>query len=253
MKKILTILGIAMLTAVGYLIYQSNLPTSTIQNQETVPLSQEQPGQGEFSFQTPKKSAHYETNTPAHGAVLPAPPRNVAIDFNFDLAAPSSISIMNGGKEYGISTTQIDPNKLTMRRDVDPNAPDGKYLVMYKACWPDGSCHDGQFEFVVDKTVQASYEDKTGQSEVVVKMSGLMFQPSNIKVTAGTKVTWVNDEDVVHYVNTDSHPAHTFFPEQNSSALDKGESYSVTFAKAGAYPYHCSAHANSMIGNVLVI
>ncbi|OGH03188.1 MAG: hypothetical protein A2798_00665 [Candidatus Levybacteria bacterium RIFCSPHIGHO2_01_FULL_37_17] len=92
----------------------------------------------------------------------------------------------------------------------------------------------------------------TGQKEVTIKLSNIMFDPKDIKISKGTKVTWVNDESIEHYVNTDSHPAHTYYLEQNSKALGKGDSYSLTFDTAGIYPYHCSAHADTMIGSILV-
>lgn len=206
----------------------------------------------EVKFNKAKKSAHYETNTPAHGAVLAAPPVNVVIDFNFDLAAPSAISIKKDGKEYGQGNTIIDSNKLSMRRNFAADAPDGKYTVNYNACWPDQSCHDGNFEFTIDRTRASSYENMQGKSEVTIRMSEIMFTPKNIVISKGTKVTWINDEDAEHYVNTDSHPAHTYYPEQNSRSLAKGATYSVIFEKPGAYPYHCSAHAESMVGNIVV-
>jgi plastocyanin len=207
----------------------------------------------EINFNNPKKSAHYETNTPAHGSVLAAPPVNIVIDFNFDLAAPSAISITKDGKEYGLENTVIDDNKLSMRRKFSPDAPDGKYLVTYNACWPDKSCHDGSFEFAIDRKASSGYENMQNKTEVTIRMSDIMFAPKNIIISPGTKVTWINDEEVEHYVNTDSHPAHTYYPDQNSRSLAKGESYSVTFDKPGAYPYHCSAHAQSMIGNIIVL
>ena len=43
-------------------------------------------------------------------------PINVVIDFNFDLAAPSEIKILTGGKDYSEGETVIDENKLAMRR-----------------------------------------------------------------------------------------------------------------------------------------
>lgn len=207
----------------------------------------------DIQFGNAKKSAHYETNTPAHGEILAAPPVNIVIDFNFDLAPPSAISITKDSKEYGQGETVIDNNKLAMRRSFMADAPDGKYMVTYKACWPDKSCHDGNFEFAVDRTKASSYENMQGKSEVTIRMSEIMFAPKNIVISPGTKVTWINDEDTEHYVNTDSHPAHTYYPEQNSRSLAKGASYSTMFDKPGAYPYHCSAHADTMIGNIIVI
>jgi plastocyanin len=225
-------------------------------NTEQQPTEQEQPLTNnsvmEVKFNNAKKSAHYETNTPAHGSVLAAPPVNVVIDFNFDLAVPSAISIMKEGKEYGQGDTVIDTNKLSMRRNFAADAPDGKYMVTYKACWPDRSCHDGSFEFAVDRSRASSYKNMQNLKEVTIRMSEIMFAPKNIIISLGTKVTWVNDEDVEHYVNTDSHPAHTYYPIQNSRSLAKGATYSVIFDKLGAYPYHCSAHADRMTGNIIV-
>jgi plastocyanin len=139
-----------------------------------------------------------------------------------------------------------------MRRQIDPNAPDQTYTVMYNACWPDGSCHDGSFQFAIDRTKAQSFEDQTGKKEVTIKMSQIKFMPMDLKVSKGTKITWVNDESIEHYVNTDSHPAHTYYLDQNSKALKKGEKYSLTFEGPGIYPYHCSAHAANMTGNILV-
>lgn len=205
-----------------------------------------------FQFGTPKKSAHYESNTPGHGTILTAPPTNVVIDFNFDLAPPSSISITKDRKEYGSGTFTIDSNKLAMRRSMDKNASDGLYTVNYNACWPDGSCHDGNFQFAIDRARAASFRDLRNTAEVGVRMKDIAFKEQNIRISTGTKVTWVNDDEVSHYVNTDSHPAHTYFPEQNSQELKRGGQFSTTFTTVGIYPYHCSAHAGTMTGAVIV-
>lgn len=205
-----------------------------------------------MKFETPKKSAHYESNTPFHGAVVAGVPVNVVIDFNFDLAKGSDISITKDRMEYGVGEVVIDENKLAMRRKMNPAAQDGVYEVNYKACWPDGSCHDGNFQFAVDRTKSSEFEDMLGKSEVAVRLSEIAFRMQNIRISAGTKVTWINDDEVEHYVNSDSHPAHTYFLLQNSQALSKGDSFSVTFDKEGIYPYHCSAHASSMTGAILV-
>lgn len=205
-----------------------------------------------FSFQTPRKSPHYESNAPAHESILPAAPYTVVIDFNFDVAPGSTISIMHNGKEYGEGEVTIDDNKLALRRRVQPDAPNGLYSVTYSACWPDGSCHEGLFQFAIDSSLADTYIDKRGQSAIEIDMKNIAFAPMNIRVSAGTTITWKNSDAVTHYVNTDSHPAHTFFPEQNSSALENGDTYSTTFATRGAYPYHCSAHADTMTGMILV-
>jgi len=201
---------------------------------------------------TPKKSAHYESNAPEHALTLAGAPVNVVINFNFDLAKPSEIKIEKDGKDYGVGETVIDGNKLSMRRNMDPNSPDGTYTVFYNACWPDRTCHDGHFQFAVDKNLKSSFEDMTDKKEVTISMSQIKFVPMDIKINKGTRVTWVNDDEAEHYVNTDSHPAHTYYPNQNSKALKKGDSYSLTFSTFGIYPYHCSAHEAIMNGYIIV-
>src|SRR3990170_2762336 len=66
------------------------------------------------SFGIEKKSAHYESNTPTHGATLAGVPQNVVVNFNFDLAAPSEIKIEKEGMDYGVGQVIIDENKLAM-------------------------------------------------------------------------------------------------------------------------------------------
>lgn len=204
-----------------------------------------------FDFNRPKKSAHYETNTPAHASVLAASPINIVIDFNFDLAPPSSISIKKDGVEYSVGETVIDSNKLVLRKNFDADAPNGLYKVDYNACWPDRSCHQGYFEFAIDRDTAVPFQDMRNKSEITIRMSEIKFLPKDLIVSPNTKVIWVNDDDTIHYVNTDSHPAHTYFEKQNSKALNKGELHSVVFSKIGAYPYHCSAHTE-MTGNIIV-
>jgi methionine-rich copper-binding protein CopC len=107
--------------------------------------------ESETQFENPVKSAHYVGNTPQHAETLNYVPGSVAVNFNFDLAAPSSIAISQNGADYGQGETIIGDDKLVLMRNMNPDAPDGTYTVNYKACWPDGSCHDGSFQFEVKK------------------------------------------------------------------------------------------------------
>lgn len=252
----------AILAIVAALLLRPTAPTAPAEDElqlEPTPLAPTPlegvppaPGSSPAVFGTQKKSAHFESSTPAHGTTLPAPPVNVVIDFNFDLAANSSISIMSGGKEYGTGATTVDANKLAMRRTLDPSAPDGVYTVTYQACWPDKTCHDGHFQFAIDRTKASAALDLRGQSAVTVNMKDIAFVPPIVRITKGARVTWRNNDTVEHYVNTDAHPSHTYFPAQNSKLLKNGDTFSVVFATPGAYPYHCSAHADSMRGLILV-
>lgn len=246
MKLVYLILGLVVLVG-GFLLLRNQKPSSP-----SAPKISQETSSMQYVFEDPKKSAHYETNTPNHAVALAGVPVNVVIDFNFDLAKPSRIEILKDGKDFGLGETIIDEGKLTMRRNMDPNSTDGLYKVEYNACWPDGSCHDGFFQFAIDKSLKEGFVNSTNQNNVEIRMSEIMFKPQNIRISKGTAISWVNDDSVEHYVNTDSHPAHTYYKNQNSKALKNGESYSVTFDTPGIYSYHCSVHADQMTGNILV-
>lgn len=235
----------------GWYVWQQKPQTQPAKNTkqaETQPPTNSQT----ISFATPKKGAHFESSTPAHGSTLAAVPVDLVIDFNFDLADNSTIQINRDGKDYGIGGTTVDNNKLALRRQMDKNAPDGLYTVNYNGCWPDRTCHDGHFQFAVDRSLLNSYTDMRNQKTVSVKMSETKFKPMNMRISSGTTVTWINDDNLEHYVNTDSHPAHSHVLTLNSKALKPGDNYSFTFTQTGSYPYHCSAHAANMTGNIVV-
>lgn len=243
----------------GLVMYTNQKSTKTAEptSKSASPTTQSQapPTTPQDTFLDPKKSAHYESNAPEHGSVLAGVPINVVIDFNFDLARGSTMQIIKdgeGGLDYGLGEIVIDKNKLSMRREMDQSAPDSKYTVSYSACWADGSCHDGNFQFQIDRSKVLEFTDLTEKKAVTLAMQNFSFNPAKIKVSKGTKVTWVNKDSVIHTVNTDSHPAHTYYLNQNSKDLKQGDSYSVTFNEAGVYLYHCTPHAGSMHGQILV-
>jgi plastocyanin len=72
------------------------------------------------------------------------------------------------------------------------------------------------------------------------------YVPATLNMMAGTKVTWVNQDDVPHTI-IDSSPSKTF----HSAALDTNDSYSFTFAKPGTYHYFCTLHP-TMVGTIVV-
>ncbi len=71
--------------------------------------------------------------------------------------------------------------------------------------------------------------------------------PDMIAVKPGTTVTWTNKDSFAHTVTTDSGQTETF----DSKSLDGGGTFSVTFAKAGTFSYHCNIH-NTMHGKIVV-
>lgn len=247
-KKVFWVVtGVTLVTMVGWWAYAKFMP-----REETVLREQPAAEPGTKKFIEPKKTPHYESNVPEHEAVLAGVPVNVVVNFNFDLAPKSAMTIVSGGVEYGFGETVLDANKLGMRRKMATNAPDGIYTVRYSACWLDGSCHDGWFQFEIKRDAAAGFVDLTANREITINLTGEKFQPQSIRVKKGTKVIWVNMDAAAHTVNTDPHAGHNYFPPQNSKLLEQGDDFAVTFEEAGIYLYHCSVHAQTMRGQILV-
>jgi plastocyanin len=73
------------------------------------------------------------------------------------------------------------------------------------------------------------------------------FAPAAITVTAGSTVTWTNDDNFTHSVQfldrglpSDPH------------LMQPGQTTTFTFAKPGTYHYQCSLHPQNMKGTVTV-
>ncbi|AQH01022.1 hypothetical protein A9R05_19280 [Burkholderia sp. KK1] len=77
-----------------------------------------------------------------------------------------------------------------------------------------------------------------------VSIDNFAFNQATITVPAGTKVTWVNHDDMLHTIADEG-------KSFKSDPLDNGESYSHVFDKPGTYKYFCSLHPH-MTGTVVV-
>ena len=71
------------------------------------------------------------------------------------------------------------------------------------------------------------------------------FDPTQIKVAAGTSVTWTNEDNFVHNVRL-------LDGSDTAKDLPIGGSASITFDTPGLVRYECSLHPAQMTGSVLV-
>lgn len=97
------------------------------------------------------------------------------------------------------------------------------------------------------KTTDDATKNEKPVATSSVAISDFTFNPGTVTVKTGTKVTWTNQDSVVHSVIADT-PSST---APSSSNLRKGDSYSFTFTQAGTYHYHCAQHPY-MKGTVIV-
>ncbi|MEX0616278.1 MAG: plastocyanin/azurin family copper-binding protein [Candidatus Woykebacteria bacterium] len=209
--------------------------------------------QDKTSSQGQKKTPHFLDSTPLHSEIYAAQPINVTINFDFDLSETSNLSVRdNSDTEWSEGEVLIEDSKTALKRTLKGEMPDGEYIVKYSACWPDESCHEGNFSFTIDSSKKSSYKDLRGQAEVAIDMRDIKFGEDKVIISPGTKVVWINQDSVGHFVNTETHPEHTYFQEQNSRELTQGQTFSQTFTILGQYNYHCSAHASTMFASLIV-
>lgn len=77
------------------------------------------------------------------------------------------------------------------------------------------------------------------------------FIPLHLEVKVGTTVVWVNDDNVLHTVQSqdlDGNPTGLF----NSNVLNTGERFAFKFEESGTYNYFCTLHP-WRVGEVSVV
>ena len=85
--------------------------------------------------------------------------------------------------------------------------------------------------------------DEPAPAEIMI--DNFSFKPATVTVPVGTKVTWINRDDVPHTVlSTDKKTIV-------SPALVTDEKFAFTFTTAGTNDYFCSVHPH-MKGRVIV-
>ncbi len=201
------------------------------------------------------KAPRFNDSTPPAGAQYAAQPINVTLNFSVDVEAEGSSLSVEGsdGKEWARGPVVIEDQNTAMKRELAPGMPDGMYTVSYTAALASGTSGDGRFSFSIDTDLQSDYEDLRGEDAVTISMNHLAFEPKDAIVSPGTTITWTNQEGAPHFVNTETHPEHTYYPPMNSTELAQGQTFSVKLETPGQYDYHCSLHyPQKMVGSIIV-
>jgi plastocyanin len=80
--------------------------------------------------------------------------------------------------------------------------------------------------------------------DVTVAISNFSFGPTEVTISVGDTVTFVNGDDTIHSVVADDGSFH-------SDGLDTNDKFTFTFTKAGKIAYHCGLHP-FMKGDIVV-
>jgi plastocyanin len=96
--------------------------------------------------------------------------------------------------------------------------------------------------------IQAGVEESLdGNASVTIQT--FQFRPTPLEVQAGARVTWTNQDDILHTVTSGTPESRD---QRFEAPLDgKGASSTVTFTQAGSYAYFCDRH-QSMRGEIRV-
>ncbi|HLJ26005.1 MAG TPA: metallophosphoesterase [Candidatus Angelobacter sp.] len=164
-----------------------------------------QKSEGNVSFHTAMSTAFPQ---PAPGSAPSPGPMKVPAEKLRDVLGVTDVNYVMGNHHLAVVDSTLSGN-----------APEG-----YKADSSTGSSSSG--------------------SETTVKIDNFSFNPTPIKVKAGTKVVWKNGDDVPHNVESTQH-------RFSSPVLDTGEKFEFMFQDPGQYSYFCKLHPK-MTGKVIV-
>jgi len=73
----------------------------------------------------------------------------------------------------------------------------------------------------------------TTSKTYTISIINFAFSPANLDINIGDTIVWTNNDGAPHQIIGDS---------LNSPIMSKGQTFSQTFNKSGAFSYHCSIH-----------
>ena len=77
--------------------------------------------------------------------------------------------------------------------------------------------------------------EKPGENEVQIVIENFAYVPSEVTISPGTKVTWINKDEAPH-------TATSVDQKFNSGGLDTDDKFSFVFTEKGDYQYFCTLH-----------
>ena len=87
--------------------------------------------------------------------------------------------------------------------------------------------------------------DNNSKNEVIIVQSASSlddnaYNPNPVNIKNGDKITWINNDIVIHTVTNNS----TSVLEFDSSLLKPDDVFSFTFNEFGSFQYYCKFHPN---------
>ncbi len=100
-------------------------------------------------------------------------------------------------------------------------------------CFVFAACFSEHVTSANDQDINALCSANPGPN--VVQIRNLSFQPAQLNVAPGTRVTWANCDEEIHSSTSDTNA-------WDSGSLSPRTAYARTMDAAGAFAYHCEPH-----------
>jgi plastocyanin len=98
-----------------------------------------------------------------------------------------------------------------------------------------GSDPRGSTTTVTREPAMASQIESAAPQTLQIAIDNFTFTPAQLTVPTGSKVTWINHDDVPHTIVSTTKAF-------KSRALDTDDRFEHVFDAPGTYPYFCSVH-----------
>ena len=91
----------------------------------------------------------------------------------------------------------------------------------------------------------AALDKSSGPVQEIV-IDNFTFSPATVTIAPGTRVVWINHDDVPHTATSTSKPKRF-----ESGTLDTDDKFAHVFTEPGTYNYFCAVHPK-MTGQIIV-
>lgn len=99
----------------------------------------------------------------------------------------------------------------------------------------------------------ASTEDTSTNSSVadIISIENNRFIPTSVRIKVGDSITFSNNDNSAHQIESDPHPIHTDYLPLNIGLLEMGDKSTVKFTSTGTFGFH--DHLNPSINGKVVV
>jgi plastocyanin len=118
--------------------------------------------------------------------------------------------------------------------------------VAVAGCGGSGSSTESTPEGTARASSGKPTEPPSAEVTKQIAIDNFTFDPPVLSISVGTKVTWVNHDDVPHTATSTAKPRHFA-----SETLDTDDKFSHVFTVPGTYEYFCAVHPK-MTGRIIV-